>query len=74
VAQSGGYVRLIVEREGALGAFASVPERDIRGTIDLRRGGWGRRGDPSSGALVGHCHDRSRSFDLSPCFAALVWT
>jgi hypothetical protein len=30
--------------------------------------------DPSSGALVGHCHDRNRSFDLSPCVAALVWT
>jgi hypothetical protein len=29
-AQNGRYVRLIVEREGALGAFASVPERDIR--------------------------------------------
>ena len=28
----------------------------------------------SSGALVGHCHDRNRSFDLSPCLAALVWT
>ena len=37
------YVRLIVEREGALGAFASVPERHMRGTIDPRRGGWIRR-------------------------------
>jgi hypothetical protein len=32
------------------------------------------RADPSSGALVGHCHDRNRSFDLSPCLAALVRT
>jgi hypothetical protein len=72
--QNGRYVRLIVGREGALGAFASVPERHMRGTIDPRRGGWVRQADPSSGALVGHCHDRSRSFDLSPCLAALVWT
>jgi hypothetical protein len=28
----------------------------------------------SSGALVGHCHDRNRNVDLSPCLAALVWT
>jgi hypothetical protein len=28
----------------------------------------------SSGALVGHCHDRNRSFDLSPSLAALVRT
>jgi hypothetical protein len=27
-----------------------------------------------SAALVGHCHDRNRSFDLSPCLAALVRT
>jgi hypothetical protein len=72
--QNGRYVRLIVEREGVLDAFASVPERHMRGTIDPRRGGWVRQADPSSGALVGHCHDRSRSFDLSPCLAALVWT
>src|SRR3954467_10024525 len=31
-----------------------------------------RRGDLSSGVLVGHCHDRNRSFDLAPCLAALV--
>jgi hypothetical protein len=24
--------------------------------------------------LLGHSHDRNRSFDLSPCLAALVWT
>jgi hypothetical protein len=41
-AQNGRYVQLIVEREGALGAFASVPERHMRGTIDPRRGGWVR--------------------------------
>jgi hypothetical protein len=34
----------------------------------------GSPGGPFSGALVGHCHDRSRSLDLSPCLAALVWT
>jgi len=34
----------------------------------------GFAGGPSSGALVGHCHDRNRSFDLSACLAALVWT
>jgi hypothetical protein len=67
-------VRLIVVREGALGAFASIPERHMRGTIDPRRGGWVREVDPSSGALADHCHDRSRSFDLSPYLAALVWT
>lgn len=33
-----------------------------------------RPADPSSGALVGHCHDRNRSFDLSPSLAALVRT
>jgi hypothetical protein len=33
-----------------------------------------READPSSGALVGHCHDRNRSFDLSPSLAALVRT
>jgi hypothetical protein len=26
---------------------------------DSRRGGWVRQADPPSGALVGHCHDRS---------------
>jgi hypothetical protein len=31
-------------------------------------------GGPFLGALVGHCHDRNRSFDLSPSFAALVRT
>jgi hypothetical protein len=31
-------------------------------------------GGPSSGALMGHCHDRNRSFDLSPFLAALVRT
>jgi hypothetical protein len=30
--------------------------------------------DPSSGPLVGHCHDRDRSFDLPPSLAALVRT
>jgi transposase len=30
--------------------------------------------DHSSGTLVGHCHDRNRSFDLSPSLAALVRT
>ena len=34
----------------------------------------GSPADPPSGALAGHCHDRNRSFDLSPCLAALVWT
>jgi len=29
---------------------------------------------PSSCALAGHCHDRNRSFDLSPSLAALVRT
>ena len=29
---------------------------------------------PSSGARVGHCHDRYRRFDLSPSLAALVRT
>jgi pimeloyl-ACP methyl ester carboxylesterase len=33
-----------------------------------------RLADPSSYALVGHCHDRNRSFDLSPSLAALVRT
>ncbi len=37
-----------------------------------RRMGW--PADPPSGALAGHCHDRNRSFDLSPCLAALVRT
>jgi hypothetical protein len=66
-ARNGRHVRLILERD---------PERHMRGTIDPRRGGWVRQADPSSGALVGHCHDRSRSFDLSPSpsLAALVWT
>jgi hypothetical protein len=34
----------------------------------------GSRADPLSGALAGHCHDRNRSFDPSPCLTALVWT
>jgi len=74
MAQGGRYVRLIVEREGALGAFASVP-----GTAHAwhdrpasRRMGF-RQTDRSSGALVGRCDDRSRNFNLSPCLAALVW-
>jgi hypothetical protein len=32
------------------------------------------RADPSSGTLVGHCHDRNRGFGLSPSLAALVRT
>jgi hypothetical protein len=31
-------------------------------------------GRPFLGALVGHCHERNRSFDLSPSLAALVRT
>jgi len=34
----------------------------------------GSPADPPPGALAGHCHDRNRSFDLSPCLAALVRT
>ena len=30
--------------------------------------------DPSPVGLVGHCHDRNRSFDLSPYLAAVVRT
>ena len=41
--------------------------------IDLVRDGM-TPADHSSGTLVGHCHDRDRSFDLSPCLAALVRT
>jgi hypothetical protein len=33
-----------------------------------------RRLSSRSVPLVGHCHDRNRSFDLSPCLAALVRT
>ena len=33
----------------------------------------GSPADPPSDALAGHCHDRNRSFDVSPCLAALVW-
>ena len=68
--QNGRYVRLIVEREGALRAFASVPERHMRGTIDPRRGGWVRQADPSSGALAGIAMTGVEA----PCLAALVWT
>lgn len=54
--------------------FALSLQRHMRGTIYPRRGGWVRRAGPSSGALVAHCHDRNRSFDLSPSLAALVRT
>jgi hypothetical protein len=30
--------------------------------------------ESGTGALVGHCHDRNRSFELSPSLAALVRT
>lgn len=44
------------------------------GSASKQRRGKIAPADPSSGTLVGHCHERNRSFDLSPSLAALVRT
>ena len=52
--------------------YQTAPVRHMRGTIDHAVEEDGFAGGPLRRVrLVGHCHDRNRSFDLSPCLAAV---
>jgi hypothetical protein len=52
----------------------ATAQTDLTRKMHLSGARGSSQADPSSGALVGHCHDRNRSFDLSPSLAALVRT